>query len=195
MINVGFRCDDLPLSDCERGHVCTEQGTCGSLLKEAGEICRERNPGAVCDQGDFCDGVSPECPQTGADRCLAELPPVVEGSRTIVVRCSTPNNIESGRRPACSAQGFMPPAGARTLTVGAAGESTCDGRRVTAKVSGTLKQASDPAFLERRVKLQLNKFGRTVLRNTRTLELCVRVQIRLGGTVFKTVNRPVTVKK
>lgn len=198
--SIGGQCDVVPLDDCEEAHVCNQEGRCVSKLRPEGYLCREPAPNDICDDGDVCDGQHPDCLDTGAGQCSAELPPVVEGGRPISVTCSTLNKIASGPRPLCAAAGFMGGTGLQSLQrdahAAADSEPACNGRRVTTKVQGaTLRPSSDPDLLQRTVKLKLNPLAVRLLRHQTSLEVCVKVQISLGRTKFDPIYKRLVVKR
>ncbi len=61
-------------------------------------------------------------------------------------------------------------------------------------VKASLKRSSDPRFLERQLKLRLNRLAKRLLNQQGSLEVCVRVQVTLKRRVLFEDFRVVTVR-
>jgi hypothetical protein len=61
---------------------------------------------------------------------------------------------------------------------------SCNGKAVTVAAKETLKQSSNPRFLQRTVTLTLNANGRRLLRRNGALQVCVLVTVRFRGAVL-----------
>src|SRR5439155_15542862 len=138
-----------------------------------------------CDLGDVCDGQHPECPTSGLNAgCQVEVPEVPPGQK-LQARC-TVNKPDSGK-PKCIFQGFKPGAatGVRTNVVRAA-DVRCGRTPLTVKVVVTPTQSGDDRLLEGLANLKLSKTGRQLLNRGGSVQVCVRVQIKLGKAVLRT---------
>ena len=188
---------DRPLRDCEMHDKCDAQGRCRPNVTKSGVECRPPGTNSPCDLGDVCDGVSPDCPAKGDNRC-ADVRPLPPGdtNKKVDVLCRVSKFVPGTK---CSAVGFQSsaPSGlaeARGQVAAQATDTLCGGQRVTAKVTVRLKDSGDPDFLQRKLTLTLNAFGRRLLQKQGSLRVCVLVKLTLGRHTLGTERETVTLQ-
>lgn len=196
IIRIGLQCGSRTPGLCEEHDTCDGGGRCASKLRDTTYVCRQPFTNGICDAGDNCDGISPDCPDTGQCSADADLSPST-GTKVDVL-CQVPKAIAgNGSGLKCATEGFLSSGTSpRSIRAADTSDTTCipTVKALTPSVSVPLKSSSDPNFLQKKVTLGLNPLARRLLRKRGSLEMCVRLNIKLRGKVIFSRFKPVTIR-
>lgn len=179
----GFACGDAePLGQCDEGDTCDVNGVCQRNHRGPEYECRFPREEGLCDLGDVCDGVNPDCPRTGlVEGCVIHRPEQTPRAPAVTAGCTTPRPFAGEGRPRCELQGFEPGAS----PAGSGGADVVCGRQPLTVVRTVVPRKRTGEQVSRTIKLSLTALGKRLLRQRGSLSVCVRTRIVVRNRIVR----------